>query len=226
MVDFASEHANSISESCADMLNIERAVFINSSSFMQAQKVLLAKHSVVILYSIWEGFVTKSFQLYIEYLNNQMLTYDKLIDSILIYNMENRFRQFKNYPIDINKKGKFISSLYNHCQSNIVQIPTMVNTESNVDFKVLNRLLCTFGLETFPENWEEYKYPQTSLKVTLNDFLRYRHTVAHGGDIAEEEITQKNYSKYRKLVRDLMYGMHDKFLYGISNETYKKCFDI
>lgn len=223
MADFALEHANSISEFCSDMLNIERAVFINSSSFMQAQKVLLAKHSLVILYSIWEGFVTKSFQLYIEYINNQMLTYDELIDSILIYNMENRFKQFKNYPIDINKKSKFFTGLYNHCQSDIVQIPTMVNTESNVNFKVMNRLLCTFGLEPFPENWEAYKPPKTSsLKSTLNDFLRYRHTVAHGGDIADEEITQEKYSGYRSMVRDLMYGMHNRFLEGISTRSYMK----
>lgn len=222
MADFASEHANSISESCSDMLNIERAVFINSSSFMQIQKVLLAKHSVVILYSIWEGFVTKSFQLYIEYINNQQLTYDKVIDSILIYNMENRFKQFKNYPIDINKKGSFFAGLYSHCQSDIVQIPTMVNTESNVDFKVLNRLLGTFGLETFPENWEAYKSPNTNLKAMLNDFLRYRHTIAHGGDIADEEINQEKYSGYRSMVRDLMYGMHDRFLEGIANISYMK----
>lgn len=223
MADFASEHANIISEYCLDMLNIERAVFINSSSFMLAQKVLLAKHSVVILYSIWEGFVSKSFQLYIEHINNQMLTYDKLIDSILIYNMENRFKQFKNYPIDINKKGRFFAGLYNHCQSDIVQIPTIVNTKSNVDFKMLNRLLCTFGLESFPENWEAYKHPKaSSLKARLNDFLRYRHTVAHGGDVADEEITQEKYSRYRSMIRDLMYGMHDRFLEGINNRSYMK----
>lgn len=88
---------------------------------------------------------------------------------------------------------------------------------------MLNKLLLIFGLETFPEDWSDYKTPKTNLKATLNDFLRYRHVIAHGGDISNEEaITQDVYSRYRSLVRDLMYGMHSRFLDGISNKTYKK----
>lgn len=137
--------------------------------------------------------------------------------------MESRFKQFKNYPLDMKKRGKFFTDLYTHYQSNVCEIPTNVNTESNVSFKVLNKLLLTFGLETFPENWSDYKTPKTNLKATLNDFLRYRHAIAHGGDISNEEaITQDVYSRYRSLVRDLMYGMHSRFLDGISKRSYKK----
>lgn len=223
MADFASEHANIISECCSDMINIERAIFITGSSFTKGQKLLLSTYSIVMLYSIWEGFVTKSFQLYADYINSQHVTYNEVNESILIYNMESRFKQFKNYPLDMKKRGKFFTDLYTHCQSNVCEIPTNVNTESNVSFKVLNKLLLTFGLETFPEDWSDYKTPKTNLKATLNDFLRYRHAIAHGGDISNEEaITQDVYSRYRSLVRDLMYGMHSRFLDGISNKTYKK----
>lgn len=92
-----------------------------------------------------------------------------------------------------------------------------------MSFKVLNKLLLTFGLETFPENWTDYKTPKINLKATLSDFLLHRHTVAHGSDISNEEyITQDVYSRYRSLVGDLMYGMHSRFLDGISNKTYIK----
>ena len=45
-----------------------------------------------------------------------------------------------------------------------------------MSFKVLNKLLLTFGLETFPENWTDYKTPKINLKATLNDFLLHSHT--------------------------------------------------
>lgn len=83
--------------------------------------------------------------------------------------------------------------------------------------------MVTLGLEKFPEYWGAYKYPKLNLKKTISAFLRYRNAVAHGADISNEEvIIQDVYSRYRSLVRDLMYGIHDRFSDGISNKSYKK----
>lgn len=88
-------------------------------------------------------------------------------------------------------------------------------------FGVLNKLLSQFSLEKFPEYWEKYTYPNP--KETLDTFIRYRNGVAHGGDISsEEKITQSVYLKYRTLVGDLMYAMHDRFMNGIEKQTYLK----
>jgi len=84
-------------------------------------------------------------------------------------------------------------------------------------------LLITFSLEVFPEHWEQYTYPNPSLKESLRTFLRYRNGVAHGGDISsEEKVTQDVYVKYKNLVLDLIYALHAKFLDGIQNKTYLK----
>lgn len=209
------------------VLNIERAIFINAFSFPATKKELLSPYSITMLYSIWEGFVAKSFHLYVDFINEQHILYNELSDPILIYDMESKFKQFKDYPEKQNKKSKFFTDLYVHCQSNVLEIFPFVDTEDNVGFDVLNKLMDTFVLEKFPQHWGGYKYPKPNLKETMGAFLRYRNAVAHGGDISNEEIiTQDVYSRYRLLVRDLMYGMHDRFLYGISNETYKKCSDI
>lgn len=223
MADFASEHMLMIDNYCSDMINIERAIFINAFSFPATQKELLSTYSITMLYSIWEGFVAKSFHLYVDYINEQQVLYNELSDSILIYDMESKFKQFKDYPEKQNKKSKFFNDLYVHCQSNILGIFPFVDTEDNVGFAVLNKLMDTFGLEKFPEHWGVYTYPKSNLKETMSAFLRYRNAVAHGGDISNEEIiTQDVYSRYRSLVKDLMYGMHSRFLDGISNGTYKK----
>ena len=78
-------------------------------------------------------------------------------------------------------------------------------------------------VQVFPEHWERYTYPNANLKEMLNIFLRYRNGVAHGGDISsEKKVTQEVYAKYRTLVNDLMYALHDKFMDGIQNQTFMK----
>lgn len=149
MTDFASEHLQIIDNYCLDMIKIERAVFINAIEFPPSQKALLSSYSITMLYSIWEGFVAKSFHLYVDYINSQHVSYNELKDSILIYNMESRFKQFHDYPEKPNKKNKFFMDLYVHCQSNIFEIFSFVDTEDNVGFEVLNKLIVTFGLKKF-----------------------------------------------------------------------------
>lgn len=96
-----------------------------------------------------------------------------------------------------------------------------VNTDSNVSFDTLNRILCTFSLEPFTAYWENYIHPSPNLEETLRTFLRYRNGVAHGGDISsEEKVTKEVFEKYKNLVIDLMYGVHSKMMKGISEKTY------
>ncbi len=51
------------------------------------QKEILEKYSVVAIYSIWEGFVTQSFTLYIREINNFKLSYEKINLNILTYDI-------------------------------------------------------------------------------------------------------------------------------------------
>ncbi len=123
----------------------------------------------------------------------------------------------------VRQKIAFFHKLDAHFSEKKHDIFQAVNTESNVGFRVLNKLLSQFSLQEFPEHWGQYTYPNSNLKEILDTFLRYRNGVAHGGDISsEEKITQDVYEKYRKLVNDLMYALHDKFLEGIANQTYMK----
>ena len=221
--EFIKEHLDLIDEYCVDMATIERAIYINANVFTSTQRDILFTHSIAMLYSIWEGFVTKSFSLYIDFINGQGISYDRLNGNLLIYIMEHRFKQFKEYPEKDNKKTKFFTELYAHCQSGIPQIEHIVDTEDNVGFEVLNKLLKAFGLKEFNERWKSYNYPRPTLKDIMKTFLIYRNAVAHGGDISNEEaMTQDKYNIYRTLIRDLMYGMHERFLDGISEKTYMK----
>ncbi len=222
-MNFEEIHMELILQYGTSAVEIERAIFTKRYNINRKHFSLLSIQSISILYSYWEGFIQKSFQLYIDYLNKQEIDFRCFCNSIIIYHMENTFKQFYNYPQNDKKKLNFYKKLDKHFIQEKHEIYRVVDTNSNVDFIVLNRLLKQFSLETFPEYWRDYTYPNPSLKETLNTFIRYRNGVAHGGDISsEEKITQEVYSKYRKLVNDLMYSIHEKFIDGIENKTYLK----
>ena len=136
---------------------------------------------------------------------------------------ENSFKQFREYPENDNKKVKFFASLRVFHNSSNCSISRVINTESNVGFNVLNKLLKSFALEKFPEHWKDYAHPNPNLKDSLELFLRLRNAVAHGGDLtSEEKIDQKVYDRFKKLVMDLMYEIRLKMLCGLKHKTFSK----
>lgn len=224
MMDFENEHLSMIEQYENSSSEIERILFTERYKLSKKHYSLLAIQSISILYSYWEGYIQNSFKLYIEYINSLHVEFRQLSDEIVTFHMENTFSEFRAYPKDkLSKRIIFFNKLAEYFSEDYHDIFRFVNTESNVGFSTLNKLLSQFSLQPFPEHWGSYTYPNTNLKETLNTFLRYRNGVAHGGDVSsEEKITQDVYAKYRMLVNDLMYATHDKFLEGIRNRTYMK----
>ncbi len=222
-MDFENQHLSMIEQYESSALDIERIFFTKRYKLSRKDYSLLSVQSISILYSYWEGFVQNSFRLYIEYLNSLNIEFSSLSDEIVVFHMDKTFKQFRQYPERNRQKIIFYGKLQEHFLQSRHDIFQTVDTESNVGFAVLNKLLNQFSLDEFPEYWEEYTYPYPNLKETLDIFIRYRNGVAHGGDISsEEKVTQDVYSRYRKLVNDLMYAMHDKFMEGIQRQTYLK----
>ena len=87
---------------------------------------------------------------------------------------------------------------------------------------MINNLLQRFGLESFPEHWDKYAYPNTNLKEELTLFLKLRNEISHGSvSYSSVIIDQKNYDRFKHLVRDLMYGIRKKMLDGLNSQTYR-----
>lgn len=223
MNDFDSNLLMLINERESVLTEIERTIFTKRYSLSKKHTDIFSVQSIAMIYSIWEGFIQNSFNLYIEYLNNLPIKLTSFSDEIIVFHMESTFKQLHAYPNKSMQKMKYFNQLEDHFLKEHHSINSSINTESNVSFEVLNKLLNTFSLEKFPEHWNKYTYPNQTLKNDLKTFLRYRNGVAHGGDISsEEKVTQIVYSKYKKLIVDLMYALRDKFLDGIENKTYLK----
>ncbi len=200
---------------------IERVLFTKRYKLSKKHYEIFSIQSISMVYSIWEGFIQQSFQLYIDKLNSLNIDFDKLSDNIRIFHIENTFRQLNQYPVKTKKKIEFYTQLENFFLKKQHILYTIINTQSNVNFQVLNMILKSFCLIPFGESWKKYKYPNPNLKDNIKTFIRYRNGVAHGGDISsEEKITQLVYSKYRTLILDLMYEIRNKMIQGIENKSY------
>ena len=223
MIDFENEHLSLINEYENSAMEIERAIFTKRYHLNSSHYSLLSIQSISILYSFWEGFICRSFQMYVDYLKSLCLDFSLFSDPIVVYHMETKFKQLLEYPQKQNKKITFYNKLREHYSTNIHTLTRIINTHNNVGFDELNSLLRTFSLEEYPEYWDKYRHPNPSLKETLNTFIRFRNGVAHGGDISsEEKIKQDVYSKYRALINDLMYDIHNKFMDAIQIQSYRK----
>jgi len=221
MYDFDIALQEIIEERVSVLFEIERAIFTKRYSLSSKHKDIFSTQSISMIYSLWESFVQKSFNLYIDELNQIEIDFYDFCDEIVIHHMENSFKQFKDYPEKDNKKVRFFASLQEFHTNSRHSISRVVNTQSNVGFDVLNNLLNSFALEKFPEHWNDYAHPNPNLKDSLQLFLRLRNAVAHGGDLASEEKTDQNvYTRFKNLVTDLMYEIRLKMLHGLTHETF------
>ena len=215
-----------IEERVSVLFEIEKSIFTKRYSLSKKHQDIFSKQSISMIYSIWEGFVQKAFNLYIDEINRANIAFYNLCDKIVVHHMENAFKQFKEYPSKDSGKIRFFTSLKGFHANDICSISRVVNTESNVGFNTLNRLLTSFSLETFPEHWRNYTHPDPSLKESMDFFLKLRNTVAHGGDLlSEDRIDQEVYIRFKQLMIDLMYNVRIKMLEGLENKTFLKIND-
>jgi hypothetical protein len=187
--------------------------------FLEEDEQLFLNYSIPIVYSIWEGFIQTSFQIYIRELNKLELNIDNVYESIFIYHIESTFPQFKQYPEQdkFRKKVNFFDKLGQFYKSNPFEINPNINTESNVGFNVLNRILSDFNLEKIPE----YPEPKYSLKDELHTLLKIRNAVAHGQKSAIV-VNREDLERAIKLVDKLMDLVFERIKTGFIEKSYLK----
>ncbi|MEZ2228279.1 MAE_28990/MAE_18760 family HEPN-like nuclease [Microcoleus sp.] len=185
--------------------------------FSPQDEALFLNYSIPIVYSIWEGFIQTSFQIYIRELNELNLKISDICYPILIYHIESEFPQFKQYPKKDKQNNKviFFDKFGQFYQCNALRISSKVNTESNVGFNVLNRILTDFNLETILTHPE----PNYSLQDDLDKFLlKIRNDVAHGQNSIV--VHREDLDRAIKLVNRLMDLVFERIKTGFINKSY------
>lgn len=184
-------------------------------NFSEEDEQFFLNYSIAIIYSIWEGFIQTSFQAYVRKLNNLGLTIDTVCKPILVCHIESTFKQFKQYPTKFKNKVSFFDKLNQFRQSDTFEICPAVNTESNVGFNVLNRILEESGLEKIPE-YPELRY---SLRTELDNFLlKIRNASSHGDNSVV--VNRDDLDRAIKLVETLMDLVFERIKAGFKEKSY------
>lgn len=212
-----------INERQSALFEIERMIFTKRYNLSKKHREILSIQSISMIYSIWEGFIQTSFNLFIDEINSRDIEPHLIEENLFVYHVESTFKQLKDYPEKHSRKVAFLYKLKEFFNNNRFKLNNGIRTQNNVSFEILNAILKSFCLEPFPEQWNYYSYPNSNLKEMLTSFLKYRNSVAHGGDISsEEKVTQDVFFKYKKLILDLMYEMQLKMIESANNQMYIK----
>lgn len=177
-------------------------------SFSPDHKDLHIKYSVPAIYSIWEGFVKSCFTIYSNHLNTLSLSRSEISYALLTHQIDS-VCDFKNPRVYFDRKKKLVQSLDELFKDIIVIKPT-VPTESNVNLKVLNRILERFCISEIDDKYNS----------GLNKLLLFRNKIAHGENSIVVNMT--HVTEFISLIENLMLDVVIGVELCEKNETFKK----
>lgn len=159
-------------------------------SFSPEHKELQIKYTVPAIYAIWEGFVKSSFIIYSNHLNTLSIGRSEIAMPLLTHQLDSEC-DFNNPRINFDSKQRMVS-LLDSLLTDIVTIKPSVPTESNVNFKVLNKILERFCIDKVSDNYEQ----------KLNKLLLFRNKIAHGENSITVDLT--HVTEFISTVENLM----------------------
>ena len=159
-------------------------------SFSPDHKELHIKYSIPAIYSIWEGFVKNCFTIYSNHLNTLSLSRADISYALLTHQLDSEC-DFNNPRVHFEKKMKLVQSLDNLFQ-NTITIKPQVPTDSNVNLKVLNKILERFCIPEIDNSYSN----------GLNKLLLFRNKISHGKNSIIVNMT--HVTEFISLVENLM----------------------
>ena len=174
-----------------------------------AQKKVIQKYSIPSFYSLWEGFVTTGFSIYIRYINQLDLSASQLSKNIIVHDIDNKYN-LSDGRKNFDKKISLVRDIYDYIKKK-VNLGTKIPTESNVKFKVINNILSRFNLEPLPE---------VPFSKDIDKLVQIRNNIAHGEVIhALDDIL---IDKLSITTMDSIYEVFTRIIEGYQKQTYLK----
>lgn len=191
-------------------LSILRSIGKHNSLSVQ-QRACLRTYIVPAIYSLWEGFIKQSFSIYIRDINKKQIKLMDLHLNYITHIVDNKQQtNLQNARTNVEDRRKCVNVLCEIFSHESVPVSENIPTESNVTYKVLNRILQTFNLNRIDVKWEK----------GLNKLLCFRNRIAHGENSIVVEDTDIEY--FSQLLNDLMVVVCSLIVNGIKEERYLK----
>ncbi len=177
--------------------------------FTDVQKKIIQKYSIPSFYSLWEGFVTTGFSIYIRYINQLDLSAIQLSKNIVVHDIDIKFN-LSDGRKNFDKKISLVRDIYDYVRKR-VNLGTKIPTEANVKFKVINNILSRFNLEPLPE---------VPFNKDLDKLVQIRNNIAHGEVI--HTFDDILIDKLSITTMDLIYEVFTRIIDGYEHQTYLK----
>jgi hypothetical protein len=175
----------------------------------ESDKELIVKYSIPVFYSIWEGFFVKSLIEYINFINSQSFSIDKIKDELLTHCLDKEIDFGVSYN-DFNKKKIFFEKTRLFFSRPVFYLNAKIDTKSNLNYKTTNSFLNRLCLNNLPEERNK----------GLNKLLLYRNNIAHGE--CSIPINIDIILETSEIVINCMYDLFVVIEDGINNEKFKK----
>ena len=176
-------------------------------SFSPERREILKKYTIPTFYSLWEGFVSNSFKIYVEHLNDLNLSADQIHISILTHCLDSKYH-LREAKTDFEKQKILVKNMCEYLEREII-LPTGIPTESNINYKVINSILKRFNLEILD---------RTEYEKRLDRLLFFRNKLAHGENAIP--IEQKDINEMSQTVILSMHAVAEKIIDGYMKKAY------
>ena len=177
-------------------------------SFRPDHKEVHIKYSIPAIYAIWEGFVKNCFTIYSNHLNTLGIKRTEISTALLTHQIDSEC-DFNNPRVNFDTKQKLVEQIDNLLTETIVIKPS-VPTESNVNLKVLNKILERFCISKIDDSYDR----------GLNKLLLFRNKIAHGENSITVNMT--HVTEFVSLIENLMLDITINIESCERTKTYKK----
>lgn len=177
-------------------------------SFRPDHKEVHIKYSIPAIYAIWEGFVKNCFTIYSNHLNTLGIKRTEISTALLTHQIDSEC-DFNNPRVNFDTKQKLVEQIDNLLTETIVIKPS-VPTESNVNLKVLNKILERFCISNINDSYDR----------GLNKLLLFRNKIAHGENSITVNMT--HVTEFVSLIENLMLDITINIESCERNKTYNK----
>jgi hypothetical protein len=152
---------------------------VRSAEFISEKTLVRA--GVALLYAHWEGFIKAAATGYVDYVNNQGLSYAELQSCFVVLGFKktlHNMKESKQTHVNVAAIDFMRDGLSKRAQ---MKIETAINTESNLSAAVFQNILSTVGLD--PAAYE------SKSNLINESLLKRRNEIAHGEyiDVQKDE---------------------------------------
>lgn len=169
---------------------------------------IIRKYAAVSIYALLEGFVVNALRLYIDEINRNHVCRNSLDIRIVNEYLQNCF-DIHTQRVKSKAQIALVRKLEDYYSADHHFLSKKVNTEANVNVKVINKLLSCYNLEII-----------NNQKITngLNKLLQYRNSIAHG----ETSINIDNdvICEFADIVTETMDLIYDSIMQGVEKKSY------